>query len=78
MHLINQLKTTKVKVNFYFNGLELNCESTTKVFEHWESELPSKGDFIAYDSNNYRGEVQRVEWNLDTPDEVYVVINSVL
>jgi len=53
-----------------------NRDTTIKTFESWVGPLPNIGDMIAYDNSEHVGTVSRREWDLDDPNEVYVLIDS--
>jgi len=73
MRLRKTLKTTNMKVHFTFHNNYSDGDTTFKVFDNWEHPLPNIGDFIASDDNSRNGSVSRIEWNLDTPNEVYII-----
>ena len=65
-----------MKVHFTFKKYTgTDRSSTFRVFDKWEYPLPNIGDFISSDDDYHCGSVSRIEWNLDKPNEVYVIID---
>jgi hypothetical protein len=64
-----------MKVTFVFQYYNAAQESKY-VVKLWNNKpLPSIGDRISYEDDEFTGVVKRIEWNLDDTEQVHVIIS---